>query len=159
VLFAFLPLSSPSISRGVVDTLPVVAELPRGVEVGTAGGAVGREGREDTSLAPVRSSRRLWATLMKVSSAGASLSAVSASAEASWKAGAEARREEGVEWCWAAFDGARGRLHAGAAGGVGRGEEEEGELLEGRGSSSHSSSEEGVVGSVTAASLFVPRLV
>ena len=36
---------------------------------------------------------------------------------------------------------------------------EEGELLEGRGSSSHSSSEVGVVGSVTAVSLLVPRLV
>jgi hypothetical protein len=64
-----------------------------------------------------------------------------------------------VEWCWAAFDGARGRLHAGAAGGVGRGEEEEGELLEGGGSSSHSASEVGVVGAMTAVALFAPRLV
>jgi hypothetical protein len=114
--------------------LPVAAELPRGVEVGRAGEVEGREGREDTSLAPVRSSRRLWATLMVVSSAGETISSTSISAEAPWRAGAEARREEGVGWCWAAFDEAGGRLQAGAAGGVERGEEEEGELLEGRGS-------------------------
>lgn len=95
---------------------------------------------------------------MKVSSAGRASSAITTSGQASEKAGALARREEGVGWCWAAFDEAGGRLQAGAAGGVGSGEEEEGELLEGRWSSSISSSGVGVVGSETAASLFVPRL-
>jgi hypothetical protein len=163
VLFDFLPLSSPSASRGVADTLPVAAELPRGVEVGRAGeveGREGREGREDTSFAPVRSSRRLWATLMGVSSAEeGAISSTSISVVGPWEAGTEARRGEGAGWCWAAFDEVGGRLQAGAAGGVERGVEEEGELLEGRGSSSLSSSKVGVVGSVTAASLFVPRVV
>jgi hypothetical protein len=97
---------------------------------------------------------------MVVSSAEeGAISSTSISAVGPWKAGAEARREEGAGWCLAAFDGVGGRLQAGAAGGVERGVEEEGELLEGRGSSSLSSSKVGVVDSVTAASLFVPRFV
>lgn len=165
MLFDFLPLASPSTSRGVVDTLPVAAELPRGVEVGGTAGAEGREGREDTLLVPVLSSMRLWATLIVVSSsaltAGGTTSSTSISAAAPWKEGAEARREKGVWGCCAASDVVRGRLQAGAAvaNGVESGKEEEGELLEGRGSSSLSSSEVGVAGSVTAASSFVSRFV
>jgi hypothetical protein len=159
-LFAFLPLSSPSTSRGMVVALPGVVELPRVVVVGRAVEAKGREGRDDTPLVGVCSSRRLWATLMEASSSGA-VSSTSISVSDPWKAGAEARKEKGVGWCWAAFDEAGGRLEAGAAGagGAGRGWVEEDGLLEKRGGSSLSSSEVGVGRSKTAASPFVPLFV
>ena len=97
LLFAFLPLSSPSASRGVDPALPGAAEVPRGVEVGRGVEAEGREGRVHTSSAPLRSRRRLWAILMVVSSAGGSVASTSISAGAPRKAGAEARTEEGLE--------------------------------------------------------------
>ncbi len=163
-LLAFLPLPSPSTSRGVgplgdAAGLPLrvpdpeeedaaVVEVERGAE------AEGREGREDASLARVLSSRRLGAILIAVSSAGGSICSISRSAEGSWKTGAEARREKGAVRFGAAFDEGGGWFEAGGADG-GRGWDEEMGLLDGRGTESFSSSEMGISGSRTTASVVV----
>jgi hypothetical protein len=140
-LFAFLLLSAPSTSGGV-GTFPGAAELPREVMEGEVtevvlergGEGEGREGREDTSLPRVPSSRRLWATRMLMSSLGGTTSSTSISAEDRWKGVAEARSEEGVGGSGAAFDDAGGRVEAAGVGGEGTGECEEGELIEESGS-------------------------
>jgi hypothetical protein len=135
-LFAFLPRSSLSASRGADAVIVAAVLLGRvvpgrmdvDVVVGRGDGVEGREGREGTSSC-VRLRRRLWATLILVSSSGGGICSTSISAGVAGKAGAEARSEEGAGCCRVPFDKVRDLLEAGGAGWDWRGGNEE-ELLE-----------------------------
>ena len=148
-LFAFLPLSSPSVSRGVDDLVEAVV-LMRGVAAGevTPEGMVGggeeeeaEERREGTSSGCAWVNSRLWAILIVVSSSGGGIASTSIPVGVAWKAGAEARSEEEAGGLWAPVDGERGVLHfAPADRGEGGGDEEE--WVDESGCSSSSSSGE-----------------